>query len=101
MQNVITQPRQGTDRRILFAAACLGLLAALFAIIYLNSAKTKTEVQVAPAAPVSVVVAARDIPAGQRITVDALTLKQVAQLDVVPGSFRNTEQVVGQTVRYP
>src|SRR6266566_3145091 len=98
MQNVAALPKSRTDRKLLFAAGALGLIAAVLAVIYLSSAKSKTVIN-APQVPV--VVAAKDIGAGQKVTADMVVVKQVAEPDAVAGSFRTTDGVLGHTARYP
>src|SRR5437773_6857237 len=100
MQNAIALPQQQrrTDRKLLFAAAGLGLLAAVLAIVYLNSAKKTETVQVAS---VPVVVAVKDIASGQKVTADLIAVRQIAQPDAVAGGFSKTDQVLDKTVRYP
>ena len=89
----------GAGRRQLWIAVALGLIAAVLAIVFLNSAGQDN----APLATgdIAVVVAEQQIAAGERITESMLTMSRVPEVAVAEDSFRERSLAVGQIARYP
>lgn len=86
------------DRLIPYFALGLGLLAAFFVVAYLR----RLETTAADGLPTTnVVVADRDIAAGERIAASMVGLKDIPADAAVKGSATALEQVTDQTARYP
>src|SRR5262245_3729829 len=85
------------DRRALILALMLGAIAALLTFVYLRSVTPRGEVG---GATVPVVVASRDIEAGQRISDAMVEVKMLPEAAIASTAFKVKEQVVGQALRY-
>ena len=93
-----TPPRK-TNRRALLLALLLGMVAAALIVFYLGSRAAGSD---QPAVTtMDVVVATRDIDAGQKITETMVEVRVLPTEAVVPNTATSTAQVVGQTLRYP
>lgn len=80
----------------------LGLLAAVLVAVYLSSAGSDGGTSTTSAGPtVPVVVAAKDIGSGTRITSDMVTVRDVSQDSVLTGAFDKPESVVDQITTVP
>ena len=100
MDSAIAAPRpQNSNRKALYMAVGLGLMAALLTIFYLRGLAPKSDEVAIPT--LSVVVAAQDIPAGTKITEAMVTLKALPQTAVIQNAATAKTQVIGQTTRYP
>lgn len=87
-----------TDRRALILALVLGLAAAVLIVLYLRNGSKPAE----PAVPMlSVVVAARDIAAGERIAPSMIEMRSLPETAVAQDTATAVAQVVDKTVRYP
>jgi Flp pilus assembly protein CpaB len=86
------------DRRALIIALALGALAALFTLLYLRGVAARTETA---GANLTVVVAARDIPIGEKITDGMVELRTLPEAALVSGAATAKEAVVGMSLRYP
>lgn len=91
--------RKMTDRRALVIALILGAVAAGLIIAYLSNRDAEAKKTTVPT--LSVVVAAQDIAAGEKITEAMVAMKAVPEAAVGRGTATSATQVVGQTVRYP
>jgi pilus assembly protein CpaB len=100
MQATITATRSA-DRRLLFIALALGVVAAGLTIAYLRSAEARSRIveQVVPMSPV--VVAREVIPAGQKIGLNMVEVRPIPSGTVGSDTATSVEQVIGQTARYP
>ncbi len=91
-----------SNRLFLVMGLLLGILAAVVAAVYLNSATTeKTVSGGSGVTTVPVVVAAQDMPSGTRIAAEMLTVKSIAEDAVLVGVFDKTESIVGQVTTMP
>ncbi len=91
--------RRKTSRRPLILALLLGTVAAALIVFYLGSRAADGDQQVIPT--MEVVVASRDIESGQKITGSMVEVKVLPTEAVIPNTATSTDQVVGQTLRYP
>ncbi len=92
-------PPKKINRRALFLAIGLGLLAAILIVAYLSSRGASGDEVVVP--NLQVVVASLDIEAGQQITEGMVELKGIPETAVLGNPATETSQVVGQALRYP
>jgi pilus assembly protein CpaB len=86
------------DRRIVVIALLLGAVAAVLTFAYLRSLGPRTE---AATGALPVVVASRDVEAGQKLTDAMLEVKTLPGTAIASTAFSTKEQVLGQTIRYP
>ncbi len=89
--------KRSGNRLVLLVGIFLAVVAfVLIAVSFQGSGKT-----IGPTAPpdVSVVVAAKDLPLGTKITADAVTTKTMPAADKPADSYSDTSMVIGQTVR--
>jgi pilus assembly protein CpaB len=86
------------DRRVVVIALLLGAVAAVLTFAYLRSLGPRTE---AASGALPVVVASRDVEAGQKLTDAMLEVKVLPEAAIASTAFTTKEQVVGQAVRYP
>src|SRR5438874_4724455 len=86
------------DRRAIVIALFLGAIAALLTFAYLRSVASRAEVV---AGTLPVVVASRDLEAGERVSDAMIEVKMLPEAAIVSTAFRAKEQVVGQSLRYP
>ena len=91
--------RRKTSRRPLILALLLGAVAAVLIVFYLGSRSADGDQQVIPT--MEVVVASRDIESGQKITGTMVEVKVLPVDAVIPNTATSTDQVIGQTLRYP
>ncbi len=87
-----------SDRRALVFALLLGAIAAILVFAYLKSLGSRGEVA---GTALPVVVASRDIQAGQRITDGMVEVKLLPEDAIASTAVKAKEQVVGQALRYP
>jgi pilus assembly protein CpaB len=101
-QSLPAQPATPTlgGRKALIGALILGAIAAGLIVAFLASRDSGSGTA-AIAAPVSVVVATQDIPAGTVITGAMLQLKEIPKELAVAGGMQNVKDVAGVTARYP
>lgn len=90
-----------TNRLMLFLALFFGVVSALLVYVYLSQAKEEGGGGTGSGALVPVVVAARDIQAGTRLTADMVSIKKLSQGAVLTGAFQKTEDVIGKVTRVP
>jgi pilus assembly protein CpaB len=100
MQKVESASPRSVDYRILLLAIVLGAIAAGLIVAYLRSRDSGGTEEVA-APTISVVVAAEDIAAGQKVTDSMVELKALPETAVISDAAMAKDQVVGQTLRYP
>jgi pilus assembly protein CpaB len=86
------------DRRVVIIALLLGAVAAILTFAYLRSLGPRME---AAAGAIPVVVASRNVEAGQRLTDAMIEVKMLPEAAVASSAFTTKEQVIGQAVRYP
>lgn len=99
MQTTMTANPPLADRRILFLALALGAIAAGLIVAYLASRDSSAQ---APAAvTLSVIVASRDIPAGETIDSSMLEERSIPEEAVISSAVTRPDEVVGQVTRYP
>jgi pilus assembly protein CpaB len=100
MQSTASMTRSA-DRRVLFIALALGLVAAVLTIAYLRSAEARSRVTepVIPTRPI--VVAKSAIPAGQSIGLNMIEVRSVPSGIAAGDAATSVEEVIGQTARYP
>ena len=96
--NKPTTPKK-INRRALILALVLGVVAAVLIVAYLGSRDVSSDQPVVPME--LVVVAARDIPAGKKITESMVELKELPTSAVLGNPARSKSEVVGQALRYP
>ena len=92
-------PRK-TNRRALILALILGVVAAVLTVVFLTGREASSSDQ-AVEPTMQVVVAAREIAAGEEITDRMLQLKALPESAVISNAATAIEQVVGQVARYP
>ncbi|HLF03887.1 MAG TPA: Flp pilus assembly protein CpaB [Dehalococcoidia bacterium] len=93
--------RRFLDRKALFLALALGLAAAVLIVVYLSNTAKSTASPAATVPMLSVVVAAQDIAAGEKVTPAMIELSSLPASAVISDAATSAEQVVGQTLRYP
>lgn len=100
MQSLMSSSPRMADRRVLIVALILGAMAAGLAVAYLSS---QTETAPVAYSDIPVLVAARDLAVGTRITDEMIEVRTMPQNAVASDVLRDTQraQAVGQTVRYP
>jgi len=86
------------DRRVVIIALLLGAVAAVLTFAYLRSLGSRGDL-VSGALPV--VVAGRDVEAGQKLTDAMIEVKMLPEAAIASTAFTTKEQVVGQALRYP
>lgn len=86
------------DRRVLIIALVLGAVAALLTFAYLRNLGSRMELT---AGTLPVVVASRDIEAGQKITDAMVEVKVLPEAAIASTAFTAKEEVLGQGLRYP
>ena len=86
-----------SNRLVLLIGIFLAIVAFVLVIIFLRDDKTGTGHTRSWTSPV--VVAAKDVPLGAKLTADSVTTKMVKQTDKQADSFADTSQVIGQTAR--
>jgi pilus assembly protein CpaB len=94
---VNTGARPG-DRRVLFLAIFLGVIAAVLTLAYIRSQGVQS---VAVVPTTSVVVAARELQSGERITPNMVEVRTLQTTAVGTEVYGKAEEVVGRTIRYP
>ena len=94
-----TTPRK-TNRRALILALVLGVVAAVLTVLFLSGRGDASNEQ-PPVTTLQVVVAAREIAPGQKITESMVELKALPVSAVINNAATATDQVVGQVARYP
>ena len=83
-------------------ALLISLVVAFFAVLLLFSYISNREKAILEmATPIQVVVANRDIPEGQRIDSDMVTLTQIPQKYVQPGAFNDLDRVLNRDISVP
>ncbi len=92
-------PRK-TNRRALILALVLGVVAAVLTVLFLGGRGDASSDQVAEPT-LQVVVATREIAAGQEITARMIQLKALPESAVINNASIATEEVIGQVARYP
>ncbi|MDE3097148.1 MAG: Flp pilus assembly protein CpaB [Chloroflexota bacterium] len=90
-----------TNRLILIGAVTLAALAALLIFVALSRSGSGTSGGAAPAGDITVVTAAGDIAAGQKITDAMLTTTSVARAHAIAGALTSPAAAVGLTAIYP
>ncbi|MHB8377797.1 MAG: Flp pilus assembly protein CpaB [Dehalococcoidia bacterium] len=90
-----------TNRLILIGAVTLAALAALLIFVALSRSGSSTPSPAAPAGDITVVTAASDIAAGQKITEAMLTTTSVARAHAIAGALTSPAAAVGLTAIYP
>lgn len=90
----------GGNRGLLIIAAIAGLAAAVLFIAAVNSGGGGSSTSLT-AETATVVVAARDITAGQQIESNMVEVKSVSSGDVIEGAFSAEDTAVGQRARVP
>jgi pilus assembly protein CpaB len=94
------QPKPATTRRQLLLAAALGVLAAIFIALFLNSADGRSNSEPSVAS-VSIVVASRLIEPGKTITDAMVGVRTIPQTAAPTDAFGDKALVVGRVARYP
>lgn len=89
----------GSNRLLLIFALLLGLICAILVGVYLSGLNGNDDGAKPASATIPVVVAGQDIPALTTITAEMLVIKSVPADVVLPGVFRATDDVVGQTTQ--
>ncbi len=99
----ISQAQRGgrANKRQLWIAAALGLLAAVLVIVFLSNAGSKDNNSSTSVATEGVIVASQPIAIGTQITADMLTTKQVATSAIASDAIRDKTLAIGQVARYP
>jgi pilus assembly protein CpaB len=85
------------DRRVIIIALLLGAVAAILTFAYLRSLGPRME---AAAGALPVVVASRNVEAGQRLTDAMIEVKMLPEAAIASNAFTTKEQVLGQALRY-
>lgn len=90
----------GSNKLLLMFALLLGLVCATLVGVYLSGLNSdESDGGNATSATVPVIVAAQDIPALTTVTAEMVTVKSVPADLVLPGVFRASDDVVGQTTQ--
>ncbi len=87
-----------TNKRALVISLAISVFAVFLLFVYISN-KEKTLLEMA--APIKVIVAARDIPEGTRIEPNMVEPVQIPQKYVQPGIFKDTRQVVNRNINVP
>jgi pilus assembly protein CpaB len=96
------KPLKRSNRLVLLIGIFLALVAFVLVVMTLQGTGSKTSNQNDPGLrEVNVVIAAKDIPLGAKLTSDSVTTKIFKQVDKPTDSYTDPSQVVGQTARQP
>ena len=87
-----------TNMKALLISLAISFFAILLLFSYISSKETKL---LEMAEPVSVIVAARDIPEGMRIEPNMVEQVQIPRKYVQPGSFNDPQRVVNRNITVP
>jgi Flp pilus assembly protein CpaB len=88
-----------SNRLVLLIGIFLALVAFVLVAVTLKNGSGQGTGPSAPPTTASVVIAARDLALGTKITADAVTTKTIALVDKPKDSYSDTSQVIGQTAR--
>lgn len=91
--------KRSSNRLVLLVGIFLAVVAFVLIAILLQGGGSSAQGPEASAATVKVVVAAKDLKLGTKITLDSVTLKDVPVSAKDPTGYSDPSQVVGQTVR--